>query len=279
MLVNLKPFGRLGNRLFLAAHLIAFSKRYEVPILNLAFRDYSGLFPWLDGNAAFAYPWSATGDPVEAARLASHYVRRSRLPWSHRWSHWGESNWDYDTNPPQRLLGPLLRGRDVYFSSWLFRGFSSLVRCRDEVVQVFRPRSEVANAVADANSRWHSNASRLVGVHIRWEDYRGTEQFLTVAQYRSAMQRMLQLSQGERVRFVIFSNEPLDLEHFSGLPVVLSSGETPQFDLYGMAQCDFLMAPPSTFSGWASYYGQVPLLQLNSREEGWLLEDFKVVEG
>jgi hypothetical protein len=36
--------------------------------------------------------------------------------------------------------------------------------------------------------------------------------------------------------------------------------------MYVLAACDLILGPPSTFSIWASYYGQVPLMQLDSRD-------------
>jgi hypothetical protein len=33
-------------------------------------------------------------------------------------------------------------------------------------------------------------------------------------------------------------------------------------DLYLLSKCDYIMGPPSTFSGWASFYGNVPLYML-----------------
>jgi hypothetical protein len=35
-------------------------------------------------------------------------------------------------------------------------------------------------------------------------------------------------------------------------------------DLYSLARCDYLLGPPSTFSLWASFYGNVPLHQMAS---------------
>jgi hypothetical protein len=33
-------------------------------------------------------------------------------------------------------------------------------------------------------------------------------------------------------------------------------------DLYAFAGCDLLVGPPSTFTAWAAFYGEVPLLHV-----------------
>jgi hypothetical protein len=38
-------------------------------------------------------------------------------------------------------------------------------------------------------------------------------------------------------------------------------------DMYVLAACDAILGPPSTFSIWASYYGRVPLMQLEHRDQ------------
>ena len=38
-------------------------------------------------------------------------------------------------------------------------------------------------------------------------------------------------------------------------------------DLYSLAQVDLLVGPPSTFTGWASFYGSVPIYWLESQDD------------
>lgn len=45
-----------------------------------------------------------------------------------------------------------------------------------------------------------------------------------------------------------------------------------------MSQCDYLIGPPSTFTGWASYIGNVPLKYIESKNIDFTLEDFKIYE-
>jgi hypothetical protein len=38
-------------------------------------------------------------------------------------------------------------------------------------------------------------------------------------------------------------------------------------DLYALASCDYIIGPPSTFSQWASFYGNVPRYMVNYKAE------------
>ena len=49
-------------------------------------------------------------------------------------------------------------------------------------------------------------------------------------------------------------------------------------DLYALSQCDYLLGPPSTFSQWASFYGNGKLCFVKNRHTVLHMDDFKVVE-
>lgn len=49
---------------------------------------------------------------------------------------------------------------------------------------------------------------------------------------------------------------------FAGFQATFGSGDTVE-DLYALAECDYLIGPPSTFTVWASFYGNVPLCHVH----------------
>jgi hypothetical protein len=55
----------------------------------------------------------------------------------------------------------------------------------------------------------------------------------------------------------VCGNELLDLESTTKRPLTHGTGVRVE-DLYALAKCEFLLGPPSTFSSWASFYGDVP---------------------
>ena len=89
------------------------------------------------------------------------------------------------------------------------------------------------------------------------------------------MRRMLSLLSDKKVRFLVCSNVAQDekalaeFDHSTGLA-------HPVQDMYALAGCDYLIAPPSTFSGWSSYYGNVPLFRMRIKNPEFSLESFDV---
>jgi hypothetical protein len=278
MLINLEPFGRLGNRLFLAAHLVAFSEHFQVPVLNLGMGEYVNLFPWMAGNAAFAYPWAPTGSLVKANVLRAVHSLKERFPWSRRFHHWEGENYVFDDGRGFPYLDELRRQRAVYFRAWLFRGFTAVAEHRSKILEIFHPAPEVCTRAEAFLGDLRSAGDLVIGVHVRWQDYRGTDNFFSLREFQEVMQRCLALFPTKRIVFAVFSNEALGPDGFPGLSVRLANG-APIEDLTAMAGCDLLIGPPSTFSGWASFYGEVPLLTLRHDRMDFCPDDFQVVRG
>ena len=71
---------------------------------------------------------------------------------------------------------------------------------------------------------------------------------------------------GRTAAFFVCSDEPRSREEFAGLTVEIGAGP-PINDLCTLVGCDFVLGPLSTFSQWASFYGNVPLLHLRGADE------------
>ena len=77
------------------------------------------------------------------------------------------------------------------------------------------------------------------------------------------MENMVNELPGKQVGFIIFSDENFrdQRDIFRGFSVHFGSGHVIE-DLYALAQVDYIIAPPSTYSNWAAFYGQVPIYQV-----------------
>ena len=113
--------------------------------------------------------------------------------------------------------------------------------------------------------RLRRDADIVVGVHIRHGDYRawqGGKYFFPAARYAGWMQELAAQFPDRKVAFFVCSDEPRTAGEFPGLSVGLGAG-SPVGDLYALARCDYIFGPLSTFSQWASFYGNKPLFLLN----------------
>ena len=127
----------------------------------------------------------------------------------------------------------------------------------------------------------------LIGVHVRRTDYASFENGKWFYSHKIYAEKMHQLKQfflnqpAEKSKKCIFwlcSDEPIAIENFKNFDILFDT--KPHFitDLYTLAQCDYIIGPPSTYSMWASFYGGVPLLKIFSEKEIINLEKFEVVD-
>ena len=134
--------------------------------------------------------------------------------------------------------------------------------------------------------REHARAAKdgadvLIGLHIRRGDYDihlGGRHYYPLEFYRETMDRVAALFPNRRIAFLLCSNEKLPMEIFAPHQVATGPG-TSLGDLYCLAECDYLLGPPSTYSLWAAYYKRKPIYQMFRREAPASLDNFMVPDG
>jgi len=132
----------------------------------------------------------------------------------------------------------------------------------DEIRKIFRPDEQIITEVDSVFQNVRKKADIICGVHIRYGDYKhwnNGKYYYSLEQYHFIMLNILKLFPEKTVSFFISSNEKIDLQRFKDCECFLIPDGTATKDLYGLSISDYLIGPPSTFSGWASYYGNTPL--------------------
>ena len=119
----------------------------------------------------------------------------------------------------------------------------------------------------------------LVGVHLRQTDYRefvGGRFFYSFDQYLTKMLEVRELYHPKICAFLICSDiswevtREQDLQCFPGSGTVIG-------DLSALSKCDLILGPPSTFSGWAAWYGKVPIHFLENLDQPLSLDSFQML--
>jgi Glycosyl transferase family 11 len=282
MVILTKNFDGFGNQLLISSHFMvnALEHGYE-----LAIPSFRAHFPFFEGTADKQVALFG-GRPVYLHRGNAITAALYRtLQW-----HWGAAllrhlPWlprsldapilddsgpdDVDLNSPA-YLSQVREARDLLINGWQFRDKPNFTRHGDLLRQFFRPIAPHRLAVEQVLATNRAAADVLIGVHIRRGDYAGWYggAFLYPnATYARAMREMRGLfPTTTRVRFLLFSNEPITAEDFVEFDTGRSTNH-PVEDLYAMAGCDYLIGPLSTYSMWASFYGRVPLLHLHRPDQ------------
>ena len=146
-------------------------------------------------------------------------------------------------------------------SGWGFRSRPLVEKHLDAIRQHFEiiptHRQQVDQLIGDLRDQ----ADVLIGVHIRHGDYarwEGGKYYYPVAKYVDVMRQIRQRLSGRRHAFLVCGNTDLRRDDFGDLNVRFGTGHLIE-DMYSFAETDFLVGPPSTYTKWASLYGDVPL--------------------
>jgi hypothetical protein len=285
MIAIVRSPGQLGNKLFLFAHFIGFAIEHKRRVINLDFDPFAKYFEATASDLLCSYP---ANPPVDAVgKVAYGVAHLFRMAGSHEeprqlllrcvWkAHSGCSRLNverlmqfisdegrtrfWDTSGTEFIA---LSGRSTILmtSGWLFRGRANFQKHAAKIREMFAPVPAHRLRVDSLIDKIRAQANTIVGVHIRRRDYANFLNghfFYSFEQYAEQSRKVATIIAGKgKPAFLICSDEQIPIEAFRGLEIFLGTGHELE-DMYALAQCDFLTGPPSTYSGWASYYGSVP---------------------
>ncbi|MDA3924624.1 MAG: hypothetical protein PF904_08000 [Kiritimatiellae bacterium] len=248
------------NRLHAAANLIAHSESTGNPALICSLSLYNTLFEGLpEKGFYFHHPQSVRKSKL---RCPLSFIRSGSFPP-------GEIHFSVPAVVKAENAALML------FVGWRFRDDDALKTYSSVVRRIFTPVESCRSNITKVLSGLRSRCDRVVGVHIRRRDYKdfnGGIWYFDDTFYRSVMQIAVSQFPG-RTGFVIASDEPVDLNEFSEFDVESAVGD-PVGDLYSLAASDMIMGPPSTYSSWASFYGDIPLCHVTRETLGRGVLDF-----
>lgn len=277
MIVIARSYGQLGNRLFLYGHFIAAAAEYGVKLANPCFAEYAHLFPATAHDPWCRYPVEPAAGRIPSLRSRQLLAKSVYLA-ARGLSLVGlgggpirvlRIKGDQSVDLGDHEFAATAWSRHVLAQGWLFRSERLFQKHAAEVRKHFRIGQDHQARVDQLLSSLRDQADVVVGVHVRHGDYAtfmDGKYFYTVTQYASMMQQIVEQLSPRRVAFLVSGNAVLNPRDFAGMRVRFGTGELIE-DLYALAAVDLLIGPPSTFTGWASFYGDVPLQMLESADD------------
>ena len=278
MIVVARNYGQLGNRLFLYAHMIGAACEHGTSVANPCFAEYAHLFPSTHDDLWCRFP------KVKTDASSPSLARRKRLSkvvylGTRVLSTVGLRQYPYSIVRLRKLaecdlngaefVSLIEKGRPILAQGWMFRSQELLERHADTIRDHFQILPEHQQNVQQTIQRVRREADIVVGVHIRHGDYAtflDGKYFYAVKEYAEVMRRIAAELSHARVAFLVCSNADIAADDFAGLNVHYGPGHLVE-DMYSFAQCDLLVGPPSTYTKWASFYGDVPLHVLETSSD------------
>jgi len=281
----------LGNRLFYFAHCLALAEAtghtvvsLDIPEAGTVFEGRHGTFCVWPKSSRLAFPWPNW----VRLRVYSIFLRflgrwLKRAP---GWVKIVEASLDHtrEIGLRDRAFMAMLQSHRLI----IMRGWPAIqeieLRNPEAVRSFFSPSRGIAEKARSLALAAKGDADILIGVHCRWGDYArygGGRFHFPLESYARVMRHCAGLFPDRRVAFLVVTDEPEKLRQsrtfFAGLAITLGLG-TPEHDLFGLAECDYLVSPASSFSLWAGFYGRKPVWCMDRAEALPQIADFVVYE-
>jgi hypothetical protein len=284
-LVIANKTGQLGNRLTVYAHMIGAARERGWTLLNPSFCEYAEHFTGTCGRlltCGLAQPNPRAIPLIE--RAAAYRLNRIAYKCARVLQHLPASpvGWARASNMPVYELTALMdraeerRWRVLFTQNYVFRQHRWCARHAEYIRRVFTPLPVHQEASRGVLARSRAGGAVVVGVHIRHGDYQqhlGGRFFFPVEAYAGLMRRMGALLAPREVAFLVCSNSALTPAQFPGLRVEVGPGHLIA-DLAALSGCDWLLGPPSSYSAWAAFAGNRPLLVVEDPAAAFTLADF-----
>lgn len=163
----------------------------------------------------------------------------------------------------------------VYRPGCPFRNPIGIKKYRPEIKKYFLPKEYIRRPVENFIDSLRKKYKYVIGVHIRQDDYRG--KFMAGGLYFNESQTVEILRQylsffnrsAATTCFLLCSDGPVNLEIFKGLVTAITEPAGVMEDLYALSLTDVIIGSDSTFSSFASYYGDIPHIIFDKNGVDW----------
>lgn len=283
--------GQLANRLWQGAHFLANAIEYRYQLLHLGMGNY---YPYFSENfyrfrSDQRFRFGSDRPFLLKDRLLLKYLLfsksvqqrfRYQLPFTDNIYFLDFSNIRYQLKDLHFIKSA--RRTIIGVDGWFYEDKYSLKKHAAEIKKVFIPNQKYLEKVEHLKREKFSIYDAVIGIHIRRGDYKeyyNGQWYYSDEVYLRFMHEVLQIKQfrNQKIAFFICSNEPLDYYKFKSFNLIHPTGHAVE-DLYALAKCDILIGPPSTYTAWASFYGDVPLFHAFEKEQTIKEDSFHVID-
>jgi hypothetical protein len=312
MIVFTHGGGRFGNQMFSYAQLLAFSLEYDnIDFVNIACWEYADLLELGEHNAIcsrssqkhFFYRILCfccarlyiKNDSVAkniiihllylfAGNPLSKYYRTQSIcvkkPWTDEKLLLAQKLSSLDLADPGSL-GLVNKFNVTMLSGWGICDWKLVEKHQSEIRENLKVKYKYFNLsnsfIADKRQKYDF----IVGVMIRQGDYKfwkDGQYYFSIAQYSRWIDQLSEVLQNRgKIGFILASDTPQNLKNFANQNIHFTTGITSSSGHYiesisQLSLCDVIMSPPSSFSLWAAFLGNIPFIPLLDAQQSIVSE-------
>ena len=277
MVILQSQAGQLGNRLWQASYFIANAIENEYELVHLGFGRY---YEYFSENIESSLPQENYRCKIYSSeklslkhRLVLKYKKLSDK-FNRRYHHQLPflsvielKTMDIKYDLSKEIFTNLAKKNILFADGWPFVDYAGLRKHAEIIRKVFTPDKKYMNNVQNIREAEFCKYDKVIGVHIRRGDYANFlngRWFYSFSDYSRFMKDVAMRPEFENLRlgFVVCSDEPIDQDQFKDFNIIASTSHFLE-DLYLLACCDLIIGPPSSYSCWAAFYGNTPLIFAN----------------
>ena len=267
----------MGNILFRLSNALAYALEfgYKVEDYTLAFCNYhdgSSNIRFFENYHSFHF--------FEYPRPRSRLI--NRIKWRFRDHSYCKSKMIENFDPSFNLkdLPP--------HSSYELKGFhfsakDLITKHREKICKILDFRSSLKSPIDSLLKEARSKYSLILGVHIRendFKDFYDGKYFVSAEHYLKLIDQFKKINSEESIGVLICSDSSQILKEIEDQnpDCIFPKGSVAE-DMYALSNCDYIIGPKATtMSTWASFFGNVPVLQADSSTQHFSVQDFRNVE-
>ena len=273
--------GQLGNQLWAYANLIAVARENNVKVIIILQQNYYQLLDaegLAQGRKSKIYILQGGTLKARIFKKISTILLKQNSAFLRRLfavriiNDGGKSLTETVTNSKRKTY---------IVNAWEQRIHSeSFIKQHDFIRSIILPEHKSRSMAEQQISELRQSFDKIVAVHIRRGDYKeflDGRFYFEDDVYLQKMKDTRQLLSPANVCFAVFSNEKINVQNFEEINISFKNTNTPIGDMWGISCCDYIMGPLSTFSMWASFLKNVPLLFINKETAITSLNEFSPV--
>ncbi len=250
-----------SNRLFQQIHFESFCIEHNIQFINLSFIDLK-------------YLYQKPGTKIETAlyRFTNYLVRLNIIK-----TETFDTPGDFAAKSKKVIDQKGIR----FCSGWYFHVNDLVVKHRSFLQRKYKLKDVFYqhNALFNQLKNEQPAQQTLIGIHLRKGDYITFEDgryFYDDSVYLrivDEMEQELKLKSTKKNLFILFSDQKINIKPKQNYII---STETWFIDHFIMSKCDYLIGPPSTFTLWASYIGNVKYYHVINKDDDIKISKFLV---
>ena len=284
-------YGGLANELFRFANLIAFCRENNFFLINSKFGIISG-----KNNRAFSQYFTKTRNNIFSSNpninlsgvVIPHWYRNFQHRLIFKLIRFGSKLGSIKYKKMKNYHGDNvdLDNKDtlinfnaiISIEGWGWKGEKTFRKHSSFLRGFFKVDPFYTKKIDKIVNQLKFNNEIIFGIHIRRADFKEhyPDLYFPFSYYFKIINLVKKTFENKKVSFLICSDEKIP-DYISNLSNIYLTDGKEISDLYALSKCDYLIGVSSTFSGWASFHGEVPLYNLKPNIKEINLSSFEIV--